>query len=139
MLILIIARRSAVLHSSWEKCLKPKIRANISILMLPVHFFLTTRNLGIREESEGGDEDWCINNITQVIIRGDGDEVRYVAGSAASAVAEKLCETFFMGDDVLWLNYRLIFVHLSLIFVVFFVVFMFFFLRLFIVLGERSI
>ena len=39
---------------------------------------------------------------------------------------KKSCETFFIGDDVSWLNYRLMFLHLSLIFVVFIVVFMFF-------------
>ena len=41
-----------------------------------------------RRESESDDEDWCVNTVTQVMIRDDGDEVRYVVGSATSSTAE---------------------------------------------------
>ncbi|XP_065844670.1 uncharacterized protein [Oscarella lobularis] len=43
-----------------------------------------------REESESGDEDWCLDSMTQVMACGEGDEVSYVVGSATSSVAEEI-------------------------------------------------
>ncbi|XP_065844331.1 uncharacterized protein [Oscarella lobularis] len=41
-----------------------------------------------RRESESDDEAWSLNSMTQIMIRDDGDEVRYVVGSPASTIAE---------------------------------------------------
>ena len=41
-----------------------------------------------RRESKSVDEDLSLNSVTQVMVRGKGDDVRYVAGSATSAIAE---------------------------------------------------
>ena len=39
-------------------------------------------------KSESDDEDWCVNTVTQIMIRDDGDEIRYVVGSATSSTSE---------------------------------------------------
>ena len=43
-----------------------------------------------KKESEGGDDDCCLNSLTQVMIRDDGDEFRYVVGSATLTVVEEI-------------------------------------------------